>query len=107
VAAGRTDLPDGGARLGADQQDAADRRPEQPIGLVEQLRLGQCGAPAQVRDRADATHPRFVIRKWNLRTPGREDDAAVDATTENGAPAPTTTAAASTEESSPTSGTQS
>jgi PTS system N-acetylglucosamine-specific IIC component len=50
---------------------------------------------------------RFVIRKWNLRTPGREDDAAVEATTENGDPAPTTTAPASTGESSPTSGTQS
>jgi PTS system N-acetylglucosamine-specific IIC component len=54
---------------------------------------------------------RFVIRKWNLRTPGREDDTeAVEASTDHAAqPAPTTTttAPASTVEASPTGGTQS
>ncbi|MCU1619568.1 MAG: N-acetylglucosamine transporter subunit [Modestobacter sp.] len=59
---------------------------------------------------------RFVIRKWNLHTPGREDDTeAVEASTDDAAqPAPattttatTTTAPASTVEASPTGGTQS
>jgi PTS system N-acetylglucosamine-specific IIC component len=55
---------------------------------------------------------RFVIRKWNLRTPGREDDAAVETTTEDAAPAPATTAPASaaptsTVDPAPASGTQS
>jgi PTS system N-acetylglucosamine-specific IIC component len=54
---------------------------------------------------------RFVIRKWNLRTPGREDDTeAVEASTDDAAqpaPATTTTAPASTVEASPTGGTQS
>jgi PTS system N-acetylglucosamine-specific IIC component len=59
---------------------------------------------------------RFVIRKWNLHTPGREDDTeAVEASTDAAAqPAPattttatTTTAPASTVEASPTGGTQS
>ncbi|MCW2576782.1 MAG: N-acetylglucosamine transporter subunit [Modestobacter sp.] len=59
---------------------------------------------------------RFVIRKWNLRTPGREDDTeAVEASADDAAqPAPattttatTTTAPASTVEASPTGGTQS
>jgi PTS system N-acetylglucosamine-specific IIC component len=50
---------------------------------------------------------RFVIRKWNLRTPGREDDAAVETTTEDVAPAPTTTAPTGTVDPAPASGTQS
>jgi PTS system N-acetylglucosamine-specific IIC component len=55
---------------------------------------------------------RFVIRKWNLRTPGREDDAAVATTADDAAPAPTTTAPtttapASTVDPAPASGTQS
>jgi PTS system N-acetylglucosamine-specific IIC component len=60
---------------------------------------------------------RFVIRKWNLRTPGREDDAAVETTTEDAAPAPastaptstapTTTAPTSTVDPAPASGTPS
>jgi PTS system N-acetylglucosamine-specific IIC component len=60
---------------------------------------------------------RFVIRKWNLRTPGREDDAAVETTTEDAAPAPTSTAPTtpasttmaptSTVDPAPASGTQS
>jgi PTS system N-acetylglucosamine-specific IIC component len=50
---------------------------------------------------------RFVIRKWNLRTPGREEDAeALVGSTDAAQPATTTVAPASTAEASPTGGTQ-
>jgi PTS system N-acetylglucosamine-specific IIC component len=52
---------------------------------------------------------RFVIRRWNLRTPGREEEIeAVEASADEGTQAsPATTAPASTVDPSPTSGTQS